>query len=119
MLNDFQTWQASLWMPAEDQVGLGCDGMGWQSIAGQLSIPTYGQGGCRDARRRRRRRRRRAEPLSAPKLPAPSLRLALSAEPQSWSELDRDSRSVSSDNFHQDLAKTYAYPVTKKAEMLQ
>lgn len=90
--------------------------MGWQRNAGQLSIPTYGQGGCRDARRRRRRR---AEPLSAPKLPAPSLRLALSAEPQSWSELDRDSRSVSSDNFHQDLAKTYAYPVENKAETLQ
>lgn len=95
-------------MPTEDRVGSGCDGMGWQRNAGQLSIPTYGQGGYRDARRR-------AELQSAPKLPAPLLRLVLSAEPQSWSELDRDSRSVSSDNFHQGLAKTYAYAVKNRA----
>lgn len=99
-------------MPTEDRVGSGCDGMGWQRNAGQLSIPTYGQGGYRDARRR-------AEPPSAPKLPAPSLRLALSAASQSCSELDRDSRSVSSDNFHQGLAKTYAYAVRKDAETPQ
>ncbi|XP_047678241.1 N-acetylgalactosamine-6-sulfatase isoform X2 [Tachysurus fulvidraco] len=80
------------WMPAEDRVGSGCDGMGWQRNVGQLSIPTYGQGGCRVARGRRM-----AEPLSAPKLPAPSLRLALSADPQSWSELDRDSRPSSAE----------------------